>query len=118
MYLRVARTITFVVALFMSLDIVGASVMAFSPIPGEVPTLNSRKQASSPFCSFLAEKVEEETDKFAEQEVGAPRVLLMDLSRMALSLALYYAPQADRSVLTFLHDTSPPAHKLNCVFLI
>lgn len=118
MYLKVARTITFLVILLMSLDIVGASLTALPSTSDHALTIHAQKPPSSIFGYFLFEKAEEESEKTKEEKDGVARVVLIDFSQIAFSLSIYHNPQAELSVPTFQYNVRPPVHQLNCTFLI
>jgi hypothetical protein len=120
MYLRAARTITFLVVVLMSLEILGSSVTALpsSSDHDHTLTLHSKKSPTSILGSFLFEKAEEESEKTEEEKDRMTRVILIDFSRIAFSLSFYHTPQVQSSELTFQYDVRPPVHELNCVFLI
>lgn len=118
MYLKVARSITFFVILFMSLQILGAPVAASPSNSAHAVTLHSKKLPSSILGSFLCEKAEEESEKSEEEKDGMARAILIDFARIAFSLSFYHNPQIQLPTLTFQYDVRPPVHELNCVFLI
>ena len=118
MYPKLARAITFLVVLLMSLEIFGASVDAIPPSSDHTLTIHSQKRPSSLFDNLFLQKAVEESEKTEEEKDGLPRVLLIDFSRMAFSLSFYYTPQIQLAVPTFQYDVRPPLHQLNCLFLI
>jgi hypothetical protein len=118
MYIKVARAITLLVVLFMSLDIIGASVTALPSASNHKFTLDSQKSPSSVITSLLFEKAEEETEKSENERFSTAGVVLIDLSRIAFSLSFYHTPQAHLSVPAFQYDVRPPLHQLMRVFLI
>jgi hypothetical protein len=118
MYLKVARTITFLVVLFMSLDFIGASVTTLSSGSDHDLTLHSQKSPSSVITPLLFEKAEEESEKTEGERFSTAGVVLIDFSRIAFSLSFYHTPQVHVSVPAFQYDVRPPVHQLMRVFLI
>lgn len=117
MYLKVARSITFLVIILMTLQILGASVTALPSTSDHTFTLHSKKRPPSILGSFLCEKAEEETEKGEERD-GMARVILIDFSRIAFSLSFFHTPPGELSVPAFQYNIRPPVHQLNCTFLI
>jgi hypothetical protein len=123
MYLKVARTITFFVILFISLDIVGASVAAIPSTSDHAltlhsQTLHSQKLPSAILTALLFEKAEEETARSEDEKYNMAGVVLLDFSRLAFSLSFYHTPPVQLQSPTFQYDVRPPLHELNGVFLI
>lgn len=118
MYLKVARTVTSLIILLMSLELFGAAAVALPSTSDHTLTLHSQKSKSSIFSSFLFEKAEEETEETEEEKDGMMRAVLVDFSRIAGSLSFYHTPQVHFAAFTFQYDVRPPLHQLNCVFLI
>jgi hypothetical protein len=119
MYLKVARTITFLLILFMSMDIIGASVTALPSTADDHTTIvHSQKSPSSVLTSFLCEKAEEESEKTEDERYSMAGVVLLDFSRLAFSLSFYHTPQVRLAVPAFQYDVRPPVHQLVRVFLI
>ena len=115
MYFKVARTINVVVILLMSLEIFGAPAAALRW--NAEPTIFSEEVASSILGSDLFEKAEEENEN-TEGAKSLSRIVLADLSQIALSLSACHSPDFYLSVNTFRFDVKPPVHQLNCVFLL
>ena len=115
MYLKVTRTLTFIVVLMMSLQIVAAAANTSSTISNENVTLHIKKPA---ILNLLFEKVEEESEKTDEEKDRMTRVVLIDFSQVVFSLSFSHTPQIQLSVLPCLSDVRPPVHELNCVLLI
>lgn len=118
MYLKVARTITSLVILLMSLQIIGAAATALPSASDYTLTLHSQKSKASVFGSVFFEKVEEETEKTEGEKDGMVGVVLIDFSRITDSLSFYHTPQVHVSAVTFQYDVRPHLHQFNCVFLI
>lgn len=118
MYLKVARSITLLVILLMTLQILGTSVSALPSASDHTIRLHSKKRPSSVLGSFLFGKAEEETEKPDQEKDGMTRAVLIDFSRMAFSLLVCHKPQVHFPVRIFQYDVRPPVHALNCVFLI
>lgn len=118
MYLKVARAITFLVIILMTLQILGASVTALPSTSNHTFTLHSKKIPSSILGSYLLEKAEEESEKPEEENGGASRVVLIDFSQIAFSLSFYHTPLIQLSAPAFQYNVRPPVHQLNCTFLI
>ena len=118
MYLKVARSITFLVILLMTLQILGASVTALPSTSDHTFTLHPKKRPSSILGSFPFEKAEEETEEVEEEKDGMARVILIDFSQIVFSLSFFHTPQAELPVPTFQYNVRPPVHQLNCTFLI
>lgn len=117
MYLKVARSITFLVILLMTLQILGASATALPPTSDQTVTIHSKKVPSSVLGSFLFEKAEEETEK-QEENGRMARLILIDFSQVSFSLSFYHTPKVRFPVPTFQYDVRPPVHQLYCTYLI
>lgn len=119
MYLKVGRTIILFVAVLMLLEIFVASATALSWTSCSVIYSEeySEELPSSILDSMLFEKAEEENEE-TEEEKCLLRVVLIDFSKITLSLSAYHSPDFDLAVNTFRHDVRPPVHQLNCVFLL
>jgi len=118
MYLKVARTITYLVILLLSLELLGAATTILPSASDHTVTVHSRKTKSCVFSAFLCEKTEEETEKTEEEKDGTVRVILQDFSRIAASLSCYHTLHVHFEVLASQYDVRPHLHQVNCVFLI
>ena len=117
MYLKVARTITLPVALFMCLQILGTSAAALPATSHHKLSLKAKEQTSSISATFVFEKAEEETGA-GEGVNRMTDVVLLDFSRVAFSLSFFHTLPVRLPVLSMQYDVRPRVHAHNSVFLI
>lgn len=119
MYLKVGRTINLFVAALMLLEILLTSATALSWTSCSIIYSEeySEELPSSLLSSMLFEKAEEENEE-TEEEKCLLRVVLIDLSQIALSLSDYYSPDLNCAVNAIQYDVRPPVYQFNCVLLI
>jgi hypothetical protein len=118
MYCKVARSINVFVVLLMSLEILGASITALPSTAEYALSICSEDTASGGLGFLMFEKAEEENEKTEEENAHLHRPLLIDFSRIALSLSAFHSPAQIESTSFFRYTVRPPVHQLNCVFLV
>ncbi|HYC85013.1 MAG TPA: hypothetical protein VEB86_07315 [Chryseosolibacter sp.] len=118
MPLTAARFVSTIVLLLILLETVGAAVTVLPATSERSATIHTKKPTPSVLGSLLFEKAEEETDKSEEEKDSSHRVLLVDFSRVALTLSFYHTSHTAFRPLACQYNLRPPLHALNCVFLI
>jgi hypothetical protein len=118
MPLKAAKLVSSIILSLVILEIVGAAVTAFQPETPSVLNIHSKKSSASVFDAFLFEKAEEETEETENEEDDAHRVLLVDFSRVAQTLAVAFLPKVNLTPFAFQYDIGPPVYTLNCVLII
>jgi hypothetical protein len=118
MYFKIARTVNLLVVVLMSLEIICASAAASPSTSCYSVTIFSEDPSSSILETILFEKAEEENDNTEEDEIHLSCVVLLDFSRLTLSLSAFHSPDFHSAVSRLRYDVRLPLHQLNSVFLI
>jgi hypothetical protein len=117
MRFTIAKSISIVIVLLISLRIFGATATALLPAFDHTGSIHTHETGvSTLFDTFLLEKLENENERAENENVG--KIVLIDFSRLSFSLSSYHSPQSELWLNALQYDVRPPLHQLNCTFLI
>jgi hypothetical protein len=116
--LKIGKILSVAVVLIMSIDVVGAAVTVCPAESIDQPTLTSKRADTSLISSLFIEKAEEENEKSEEEKQSCSRIVLVDFSQIAFSLARFHTPHLYISRCSQTYDVRPPLYAFHCIFII
>jgi hypothetical protein len=117
MLLKLAKIVTCLVILIMTMEWFGAAITA-CPVDSHQKVSIHSKVAKSFFASILVQTAEEETEKSEEERDRFIGVELIDLTRVARLLSISHSPQVHIKPYEQHYDVRPSLFTLHCVFII